>query len=66
MKEKLLTAVWSASLFLISASTMVTAGANILNIALPDLAIRLLGVVQLLSTVSLVYSTVKKFVGKQG
>lgn len=66
MKEKILTAVWSASLFVISALTVVTAGANILNIALPDLAVRAIGAVQLLSVVTLGYSTVKKYVGKLG
>lgn len=65
MKEKLLSFLWSVSLMLISASTIITSVSNILNYPLPDLVIRLLGVVQLLSVASLTYSTVKKFTGKQ-
>lgn len=59
-KEKLLTIVLSASLFLISVSTLVTAGANLLGLTLPDLVIQTLGLVNLLSLGTLVYSNVKK------
>lgn len=65
MKEKLLSFLWSVSLTLISVSTVINSAANILNYPLPDIVIRLLGVVQLLSVASLTYSTVKKFTGKQ-
>lgn len=66
MKEKILTLVWSISLMLIGVSTVITAGSNLLGFQLPDLVIRVLGVVQLLSLGSLVYSSVKKFIEKAG
>lgn len=60
MKEKIMTIVMSVSMALIGVSTIINTGANLLGLPLPDLVIRLLGVVQLLSLGTLAWSTVKK------
>lgn len=66
MKEKLLTVVWSASLFLLGASSMVTSVAALFGFSLPELAVQIFSTVQLLSLPILVYSTVKQFLRKRG
>lgn len=60
LQEKIMTIVMSVSLFLIGVSTMVTTGANLLGLTLPDIAVRALGIVNILSLITLVYSNVKK------
>ena len=52
--------VWSISLMLIGLATPILAGSNIVGIELPDVAVRILGIVDLIALPSLVYSTVKK------
>ena len=52
--------VWSISLMLIGIATFILAGANVVGIELPDVAVRILGIVDLIALPFLVYSTVKK------
>lgn len=66
MKEKVLTVVWSASLFLLGVSSTVTSVAALFGFSLPELAVRIFSTVQLLSLPILVYSTVKQFLRKRG
>lgn len=60
MKEKIMTIVWSVSLTMIGVAAFVNSVTNLLGLTLPDLAVRALGAVQMLSLVTLVYSTVRK------
>ena len=52
--------LWSISLMSIGIAAFILAGANIVGIELPDIAVRILGIVDLISIPFLVYSTVKK------
>lgn len=52
--------VWSISLMIIGIATFILAGTNIVGIELPDVVVRLLGIVDLIALPFLVYSTVKK------
>ncbi|MBQ4042488.1 MAG: hypothetical protein IJD06_00710 [Clostridia bacterium] len=52
--------LWSISLMSIGIVAFILAGANIVGIELPDIAVRILGIVDLISIPVLVYSTVKK------
>jgi len=52
--------VWSISLILIGLVTIILAGSNIVGIELPDDAVRILGIVDLIALPFLAYSTVKK------
>ncbi len=52
--------VWSISLVLIGIATFILAGANVVGIELPDVAVRILGIVDLIALPFLAYSTVKK------
>jgi hypothetical protein len=52
--------VWSISLILIGLVTIILAGSNIVGIELPDAAVRILGIVDLIALPFLAYSTVKK------
>lgn len=60
MKDKILTVVMSVSMALIGISTVITTGASFMNVVLPDVVIRALGIVQLLSLGTMAYSTVQK------
>lgn len=52
--------VWSISLLVIGIATLILAGTNIVGIELPDVAVRILGIVDLIAFPFLAYSTVKK------
>ena len=52
--------MWSISLIAIGIATIILAGANIVRIDLPDMLVRLLGIVDLVTLPILVYSTIKK------
>ena len=57
--------MWSISLILIGIATIILAGANIASIELPDIIVRVLGVIDLISLPVLVFSTVKKAKSKK-
>ena len=52
--------MWSISLIAIGIATIILAGANIVGIDLPDMLVRLLGIVDLVALPILVYSTIKR------
>ena len=52
--------IWSISLMVIGIATFILAGSNIIGYKLPDIAIRVLGIVDLIALPFLAYSTVKK------
>ena len=59
MKEKNDIA-WSISLIVIGVATIILAGSNIVGIEMPDVAVRVLGIVDLIALPILAFSTVKK------
>lgn len=52
--------IWSISLMLIGIATFILAGANVAEIELPDVVVRILGIIDLIALPFLAYSTVKK------
>ena len=52
--------VWSISLMVIGLATFILAGTNIVGIELPDVAVRMLGIVDLIALPFLANSTIKK------
>ncbi len=59
MKSKI-DMLWCFSLMIIGIATIILAGSNIIGIELPDLAVRIVGIVELIALPVLAYSTVKK------
>ena len=52
--------MWSISLIAIGIATIILASVNIVGIDLPDMLVRLLGIVDLVALPILVYSTIKR------
>lgn len=52
--------VWSLSLMVIGVVTFILAGSNIVGIELPDVAVRVLGIIDLIAIPFLALSTMKK------
>ncbi len=52
--------VWSISLIVIGIATLILAGASIVGIDLPDVAVRILGIADLVALPILAYSTIRK------
>jgi len=52
--------LWSLSLLVIGIATVILAGSNIIGIALPDIAVRITGVIDLIALPVLAYTTVKR------
>lgn len=65
MDSKKINIMWSVSLIIIGVATIILAGANIIGIELPDIAVRILGVLDLASLPVLAFSTVKKAQNKK-
>lgn len=55
------TLLWSLSLLIIGVATLILAGSNIIGIELPDVIVRIIGIVDLIALPVLAYTTVKKF-----
>ena len=53
--------LWSMSLLVIGIATVILAGSNIIGIALPDIAVRITGVIDLIALPVLAYTTVENF-----
>lgn len=53
--------LWSISLLVIGIATIILSGSNIIGIELPDIIVRIIGVIDLLFLPVLAYTTVKKF-----
>lgn len=58
--EKRNNLLWSMSLMVIGIATVILAGSNIIGIELPDIAVRIIGVIDLIAFPVLAYTTVKK------
>ena len=52
--------LWSLSLLVIGIATVILVGSNIIGIALPDIAVRITGVIDLIALPVLAYTTVKR------
>jgi len=52
--------MWSLSLLLIGVATVILAGSNIIGIELPDVAKKIICIVDLVALPALVYSTIKR------
>lgn len=55
------TLLWSISLIVIGVATLILAGSNIIGIELPDVIVRIIGIVDLIALPVLAYTSVKKF-----
>ncbi len=53
--------MWCFSLLIIGIATVILAGSNIIGIELSDVAVRIIGIVDLIALPILSYTTVKKF-----
>lgn len=60
MNSKIINIIWAISLIVIGIPTIILIGANIVAIELPDIIVRVLGVIDLVLIPVLVFSTVKK------
>ena len=56
--------MWCFSLLIIVAlaATIILAGSNIIGIELPDIAVRIIGIIDLIALPVMVYTTVKKII----
>lgn len=61
MKNKKITIVWSITLLILCVSTLVIVVTRIADIELPDIMIRVLGVVELITLPIFVFTSIKKF-----
>lgn len=52
--------IWALTLFVIGICTIILAGTNIIGIELPDVIVRIIGVIDLIAIPVLVYATIKK------
>lgn len=52
--------VWGISLIIIGAATIILAGSNVIGLKLPDIAVRIIGIVDLVALPVLAYTSVKK------
>lgn len=52
--------IWGISLIIIGIATFILAGSNIIGIMLPDAAVRIIGVLDLIALPFLIYTTVIK------
>ncbi len=52
--------VWSFSLLIVGVATVILAGSNVIGIELPDVATRIIGIMDLVVLPLLAYSTVKR------
>ncbi|MCF2683849.1 hypothetical protein DWY99_04425 [[Clostridium] leptum] len=65
MNSKIINTMWSISLMVIGIATLFLIGANIFAMGLPDMIVRTLGIIDLVSLAVLVFSTVKKAKSKK-
>lgn len=52
--------IWGFSLIIIGAATIILAGSNVIGLKLPDIAVRIIGIVDLVALPVLAYTSVKK------
>ena len=52
--------IWSISLIVIGIATFILAGSSVIGIELPDIAVRKIGVIDLIALLVLIYTSVMK------
>ncbi len=52
--------MWGLSLLIVGVATVILAGSNVIGIELPNVAVRMIGIVDLIALPVLAYTTVKK------
>lgn len=52
--------IWGFSLIIIGAATVILAGSNVIGLKLPDIAVRIIGIVDLIALPVLAYTSVRK------
>lgn len=65
MKKNRLLIVWSISLLVIAGLTLVTSITSIIGISLPDAAVRIIGILDLIALPVLAFTTVRMFSEKK-
>lgn len=65
MKKNKLLIVWSISLLVIAGLTLVTSITNIIGISLPDAAVRIIGILDLIALPVLAFTIVRMFSEKK-
>lgn len=56
--------VWAISLFVAGIATMILLGSNFVGVRLPDIAVRITGVLDLIAIFTLSFLTAKKWIKK--
>ena len=54
MDSKKVNTMWSISLLVIGTATFILAGANVIGLELPDIAVRILGIMDIIALVELI------------
>lgn len=52
--------IWGISLIIIGIATVILAGSNVIGLKLPDIAVRIIGIVDLVALPVLAYTSVRK------
>jgi len=52
--------IWSISLFVIGIATFILAGSSVIEFELPDIAVRITGVIDLIALLGLIFTSVMK------
>lgn len=60
MNSKSIRTMWSFSLLTIAVASVILAGSRIIEADLPDLVVRLLGIINLIALPVLIYSSIQK------
>lgn len=60
MNSKSIRTMWSFSLLTIAVASVILAGSRIIGADLPDLVVRLLGIINLIALPVLIYSSIQK------
>lgn len=64
MESKRINRVWAISLFVAGITTLILAGSNFAGVRLPDIVLRIAGVLDLIALFTLSFFTAKKFIKK--
>lgn len=64
MEVKRIDRVWALSLFVAVIATMILAGSHFVGVRLPDMVVRIIGVLDLIALFTLSFLTAKKWIKK--
>ncbi len=65
MEMKKINIIWSISLIVIGNATLILTGSNWMDVELPDIAVRICGIIDLIALPVLAFMTVRKLKHKQ-